>query len=78
MITNVYVEVGQMVSPQVKAMAVIDDSGKKVKIQVADMDIDQLKTGMPMNVSLQSLGESCRERSPRYPQSAMLPQGCSQ
>lgn len=60
MITNVYVEVGQMVSPQVKAMAVIDDSGKKVKIQVADMDIDQLKTGMPMNVSLQSLGESCQ------------------
>jgi len=60
MITSVYVEVGQMVSTQVKAMAVIDDSGKKVKIQVADMDIDQLKTGMPMNVSLQPLGESCQ------------------
>lgn len=60
MVTNVYVEVGQMVSPQVKAMTVIDDSGIKVKIQVADMDIDQLKTGMPMKVSLQSLGESCQ------------------
>ncbi|GLC79078.1 efflux RND transporter periplasmic adaptor subunit [Lacrimispora brassicae] len=60
MVTNVYVEVGQMVSPQVKAMTVIDDSGIKVKIQVADMDIDQLKTGMSMKVSLQSLGESCQ------------------
>lgn len=60
MITNVYVEVGQMVSPQVKAMTVIDDSGKKVEIQVADLDIDQLKTGMPMKVSLQPLGESCQ------------------
>jgi HlyD family secretion protein len=60
MITNVYVEVGQMVSPQVKSMAVIDDSGKKVKIQVADMDIDQLNTGMTMNVCLQPLGESCQ------------------
>lgn len=60
MVTNVYVEIGQMVSPQVKAMTVIDDSGKKVKIQVADMDIDQLKAGMDMRVSLQPLGESCQ------------------
>lgn len=60
MVTNVYVELGQMVSPQVKAMTVIDDSGKKVKIQVADMDIDQLKTGMDMRVSLQPLGEGCQ------------------
>ena len=60
MVTNVYVEVGQMVSPQVKAITVIDDSGKKVKIQVADMDIDQLKTGMAMKVNLQPLGESCQ------------------
>ena len=60
MVTNVYVEIGQMVSPQIKSMTVIDDSGKKVKIQVADMDIDQLKTGMDMRVSLQPLGESCQ------------------
>ncbi len=59
MVTNIYVEIGQMVSPQVKSMTVIDDSGKKVKIQVADMDIDQLKTGIDMMVGLQSLGESC-------------------
>ncbi len=60
MVTNVYVEVGQMVSPQVKAATVIDDSGRKVKIQVADLDIDQISLGTEMNVSLQTLGESCK------------------
>lgn len=60
MVTNIYIEVGQMVSPQVKAAAVIDDSGRKVKIQVADLDIDQISLGTEMNVSLQTLGESCK------------------
>ena len=60
MVTNVNVEVGQMVSPQVKAATVIDDSGRKVKIQVADLDIDQIQPGTEMNVSLQTLGESCK------------------
>ena len=35
---------------------VIDDSGQKVEIQVADTDIDQLKTGMAMDIGLQSAG----------------------
>lgn len=60
LVTNVYVEVGEMVSSQVKAVTVIDDNGKKVKIQVADVDIDQLQPGTVMNASLQTLGESCQ------------------
>ena len=37
----------------------IDDSGQKVEIQVADTDIDQLKTGMAMDIGLQSAGTAC-------------------
>lgn len=59
MVTHINVEVGQMVSPQIVGATVIDDSGEKVEIQVADTDIDQLKTGMPMNLGLQSAGRTC-------------------
>lgn len=59
MITKINVETGQMVSPQIVGATVIDDSGEKVEIQVADTDIDQLKTGMPMNIGLQSAGRTC-------------------
>ena len=59
MITKINVEIGQTVSPQVTGATVIDDSGQKVEIQVADTDIDQLAEGMPMDVSLQSAGKTC-------------------
>lgn len=59
MVTHINVEVGQMVSPQTAGATVIDDSGEKVEIQVADTDIDQLKTGMPMSLGLQSAGLAC-------------------
>lgn len=59
LVTGINVEVGQTVSPQVVGATVIDNSGEKVEIQVADTDIDQLKTGMPMSIGLQSVGKSC-------------------
>lgn len=59
MITKINVETGQTVSPQLIGATVMDDSGEKVEIQVADMDIDQLAEGMPMDVSLQSAGKTC-------------------
>lgn len=59
MIAKINVEVGQTVSPQTPGATVIDDSGEKVEIQVADTDISQLKTGMPMTVGLQSAGTVC-------------------
>ena len=59
LVTDINVEVGQTVSPQIVGATVIDDSGEKVEIQVADTDIDQLKTGMPMNIGLQSVGKVC-------------------
>lgn len=59
MVSDMNLEVGQMVSPQIKAASVIDDSGRQVEIKVADLDIDQLKVGTSMNASLQTLGESC-------------------
>lgn len=59
LVTDINVEVGQMVSPQIVGATVIDDSGEKIEIQVADTDIDQLKTGMPMNIGLQSVGKAC-------------------
>ncbi|WP_097006682.1 efflux RND transporter periplasmic adaptor subunit [Lacrimispora amygdalina] len=60
LVTKISVETGQTVSPQIKAATVIDDSGKKVEIKVADMDIDQIKTGTEVNVNLQTLGESLK------------------
>nr|WP_314465028.1 efflux RND transporter periplasmic adaptor subunit [uncultured Clostridium sp.] len=60
LVTKINVEAGQTVSPQIKAAIVIDDSGKKVKIKVADMDIDQLKTGTEVDVNLQTLGENLK------------------
>ncbi|MDF2887493.1 MAG: multidrug resistance efflux pump [Lacrimispora sp.] len=60
LVTKISVEAGQTVSPQIKAATVIDDSGKKVKIKVADMDIDQVKTGTEVDVNLQTLGESLK------------------
>ena len=60
LVTKISVEAGQTVSPQIKAATVIDDSGKKVEIKVADMDIDQIKTGTEVNVNLQTLGESLK------------------
>ena len=59
MITKINVETGQTVSPQLAGATVMDDSGEKVEIQVADTDIDQLAEGMPMDVSLQSAGKTC-------------------
>lgn len=59
MITTIDVEAGQTVSPQTAGATVIDDSGEKVEIQVADTDISQLAAGMPMNISLQSAGVTC-------------------
>jgi len=59
MITKINVETGQTVSPQLTGATVMDDSGEKVEIQVADTDIDQLAEGMPMDVSLQSAGKTC-------------------
>lgn len=56
MVAKIDVEVGQTVSPQTVGATVIDDSGEKVEIQVADTDISQLKTGMPMTIGLQSAG----------------------
>lgn len=58
MVTGIHVDPGQTVSAQTAAATVIDDSGEKVEIQVADTDIDQLKDGMPMTVSLQSAGQT--------------------
>lgn len=57
LVTDIRLEAGQMVSPQVKALTVMDDSGKKIKIKVADLDINYLPVGARMNVSLQTLGE---------------------
>lgn len=59
MIAKINVEIGQTVSPQITGATVIDDSGQKVEIQVADTDIDQLKTGMAMDIGLQSAGTAC-------------------
>lgn len=59
MITKINVEVGQTVSPQIVGATVIDDSGEKIEIKVADTDIDQLKQGMAMNIGLQSAGKTC-------------------
>ena len=59
MITKINVETGQTVSPQLTGATVMDDSGEKVEIQVADTDIGQLAEGMPMDVSLQSAGKTC-------------------
>lgn len=56
LVTKISVEAGQTVSPQIKAATVIDDSGKKVEIKVADMDIDQIKIGTEVEVNLQTLG----------------------
>lgn len=55
-VTKLDVEVGQTVSPQMAAATVMDDSGEKVEIKVADTDISLLQTGMPMTVDLQSTG----------------------
>ncbi len=60
LVTKISVEAGQTVSPQVKAAAVMDDSGKKVEIKVADMDIDQIEAGAEADVSLQTLGENIK------------------
>lgn len=60
LVTKINVEAGQTVSPQIKAATVIDDSGKKVEIKVADMDIDQVKTGTEVQVNLQTLGENLK------------------
>ena len=60
MITKINVETGQTVSPQDTGATVMDDSGEKVEIQVADTDIGQLAKGMPMDISLQSAGKTCR------------------
>lgn len=59
LVTGINVEVGQTVSPQMVGATVIDDSGEEVEIQVADSDIDQLKTGLPMRIELQSVGKTC-------------------
>ena len=59
MITKINVETGQTVSPQLAGATVMDDSGEKVEIQVADTDIGQLAKGMPMDISLQSAGKTC-------------------
>lgn len=56
MVTRLAVEVGQTVSPQMAVATVMDDSGEKVEIKVADTDIDLLQKGLPMTVDLQSLG----------------------
>ena len=60
LVTKINVEAGQTVSPQIKAATVIDDSGKKVEIKVADMDIDQVRTGTEVQVNLQTLGENLK------------------
>ena len=60
LVTKISVEAGQTVSPQIKAATVIDDSGKKVEIKVADMDIDQIKIGTEVEVNLQTLGENLK------------------
>lgn len=60
LVIKINVEAGQTVSPQIKAATVIDDSGKKVVIKVADMDIDQVKTGTEVQVNLQTLGENLK------------------
>ena len=60
LVTKINVEAGQTVSPQIKAATVIDDSGKKVEIKVADMDIDQIKAGTEVQVNLQTLGENLK------------------
>ncbi len=60
LVTKINVEAGQTVSPQIKAATVIDDSGKKVEIKVADMDIDQVKAGTEVQVNLQTLGENLK------------------
>lgn len=59
-ITNVHISAGQMVSPQLNAVTVIDDSSKKVDIQVADLDILQLSAGTLMNVNLPTFYENCQ------------------
>lgn len=60
LVTNISIAQGQMVSPQAKAMTVIDASVKKVEIQVADLDIDQVQVGTLMKVNMQSLSDSCQ------------------
>lgn len=57
LVTDIKLEEGQMASTQTKALTVMDDSGKKIKIKVADLDINYLPVGTKMNVSLQTLGE---------------------
>jgi len=57
LVTDIKLEEGKMVSAQEKALTVMDDSGKKVKIKVVDLDINYLPVGAKMNVSLQTLGE---------------------
>lgn len=58
MVAALHVEQGQAVSPQTAGATIIDDSDEKVEIKVADTDIDQLKSGMPMTVNLQSAGQT--------------------
>lgn len=60
MVASLPVEPGQTVSPQTVGATIIDDSGEKVEIKVADTDIDQLKDGMPMAVNLQSAGQTLK------------------
>lgn len=50
------IETGQTITPQTPAAAIMDDSGEKVEIKVADTDIGLLQNGMPMTISLQSTG----------------------
>lgn len=59
-VTDVHIAAGQMVSPQLTAVTVIDDSSKKVEIKVADLDILQLSVGTLMNVNLPTFYENCQ------------------
>lgn len=60
LVTKLNVEAGQTVSPQGKVANVIDDSGKKVEIQLADMDIDQMNVGAAVEANLQTLGVTAK------------------
>lgn len=57
LVTGVSIELGQTVSPQVQALALLDVSTLETSISVADTDIDLFSVGMPMQLSMQTAGE---------------------
>ncbi len=59
-VSQIKIESGSVVSAQTAAMTVVDNSSLKVAVEVLEKDVKRIAEGMEAQVTVQSLGQTCK------------------